>query len=184
MAGHYGTRVDWHDRDWLDNIVRPIVAAEGNRLKIPQITQKVMDALGGIRAEPDEEAQDRLPRIEDGAVFDLVYNRVALAIGRQSPLLIAVGKATRRSVALNPYQGIRHSTERQFEQIRFLTMTRAEYETWRKQEVAAIKAQSGKMQIIQAIDALWLEHPEAATVRDVLALAGIDFDGERIQLAG
>lgn len=184
MAGHYGTRVDWHDRDWLDAIIRPLVAEEGNRLKIPQLTEKIMEALGEVRANPDEEAADRLPRIEGGAMFDLVYNRVALEVGRQTPLMITVGKVSRRNVALKPYQGVRRAQERQYEQIRFLAMTKAEYETWRRQEVAAIKVQSGKMQIIQAIDALWLEFPDAPTIHDLLATAGIDLGTGRIQLAG
>jgi predicted DNA-binding antitoxin AbrB/MazE fold protein len=184
MAGHYGTRVDWHDRDWLDAIIRPLVVEEGNRLKIPQLTEKVMQALSNIRKNPDEEATDRLPRIEDGAVFDLVYNRVALEVARQAPLMIVVGKKTRRNVALKSYQGVRRTQQRQYEQIRFLAMTKEEYETWRKQEVAAIKVQSGKMAIIQAIDALWQDHPDAPTIHALMLVAGIDLTGGRIQLIG
>ena len=63
-------------------------------------------------------------------------------------------------------------------------MTRDEYGVWRKQEIAAIRAQSAKMQIIQAIDELWQEYPDAPTIRDLFIAAGLDADAPRIQLAG
>ena len=63
-------------------------------------------------------------------------------------------------------------------------MMRADYDAWRKQEIAMIRAQSGKVQVIQALDALWEAYPDAATIRDLFLAAGIDMDAARIQLAG
>lgn len=184
MAGHHGTRVKWNDRDRLDSLIRPIVAAMGMRGNIPLLAGRVASALAECEVDSDEDTEEWLQRVRDGALLDFLYNRVALEVARQKPITVTVGKSKKRDVSLRPYQGVRMAQEREFQQISFLDMTKAEYTTWRKQELAAIKAQSGKVQVIQALDVLWDEYPDAGTVRALMEAAGINLGGPRIQLVG
>jgi len=187
MAGHRQTRVQWDDRDRLDAIIRPIIAELGGRTKLTMLTAKVAEALSqeehGAHDAGDGEKIDWLMRLRDGALLDFLYNRVGLELSKQAPLTLTVGKTNKRDVALKPYQGVRNATDGTYDQLAFFGMTRAEYAAWRKQEIATIRAQSGKMQVIQVLDALWEAHPDAPTIRDLLLAAGIDLDGPRIQLA-
>lgn len=188
MVGHRQTRVQWDDRDRLDGIIRPIVAEMGGRVRLTTLTRTVADALAdaeqGAHDAGDGEAVDWAGRLRAGALLDFLYNRVALEVSKQAPLVLGVGKSHRRDVTLKPYQGVRNATDGTYDQLAFLTMTHDEYAAWRKQEIAAIRAQSAKMQIIQALDELWQEHPDAPTIRDLFTAAGLDADAPRIQLAG
>ncbi len=187
MAGHRQTRVQWDDRDRLDEIIRPLVAALVGRTKLTMLTAKVAEALSQEEHDAenaeDTETIDWLTRLRDGALLDFLYNRVGLELSKQAPLTLTVGKASKRDVAIKPYQGVRNASDGTYDQLAFFAMTRAEYDTWRRQEIAAIRAQSGKMQVIQALDALWEVYPDAATIRDLFLAAGIDMDAARIQLA-
>lgn len=184
MAGHHGTKVQWGDRDRLDEIIRPIVAEMGARVKLPHLAQKIAEVLADMGRDADEDTAAWLARVQGGALLDFLYNRAALEVGRQLPLLLVVGKSRRRDVVLKPYQGVRLAEDRQYQQISFLAMTRIEYDSWRKQEIAAINAQSKKVQVIQALDPLWERHPDAETVGELLQAAGINPAGARIQLGG
>ncbi len=187
MAGHRQTRVQWDDRDKLDALIRPLVAALGGRTKLTTLTATVADSLAkieqGAAADGDDDTLDWVTRLRDGALLDFLYNRVGLEVSKQAPLTLVVGKGSKRDVALKPYQGVRNAIDGTYDQLAFFGMTRAEYAAWRKQEIATIRAQSGKMQVIQVLDALWEAHPDAPTIRDLLLAAGIDLDGPRIQLA-
>jgi hypothetical protein len=187
MAGHRQTRVQWDDRDKLDGIIRPVVAEMGGRAKLTTLMVKVAEALSEVEQnahdEGDGETIDWVTRLRDGALQDFLYNRVGLEVSKQAPLTLIVGKTSKRDVALKPYQGVRNATDGTYDQLAFFGMTHAEYDVWRKQEIATIRAQSGKMQVIQVLDELWRAHPDAPTIRDLLLAAGIDLDGPRIQLA-